>query len=238
MTVFILFRRQDVLADRISNLCRRSLATGVVYIKQFPRHVSKETLKEVAGRHGRVFGLWINDHKQQQLKPRSSQLPRVGIHLPSDQRSPRRQAAVRITTEELPKTLGAIAQLPNPTESEVRHCTDALLKIVNELKRLHIYAMPVAKYPDMFQVVARRAMGLGMESRRFDQKLTDKPRLTRGMLDGYRSGFMAARREANVVELMERCEASEDELGFMAEYFERLHEGHCANDVFRKYIGI
>ncbi|PIA16359.1 hypothetical protein COEREDRAFT_8484 [Coemansia reversa NRRL 1564] len=229
MTVFILFRRQAVVSDGISTLYRRSLATGVVYVKQFPRSVSREALKEVAGRHGCVFGLWINDHRQQQLRPRSSQLPRVGIHLPSDQRNPKRQAAVRITTEKLPDTLEAIAQLPNPTKSEVQHCKDALLKVVNELKRLHIYAMPVTKYPDMFQVVARRALSLGMESRRFDRKLTDKPRHTQGMLDGYRSGFMAARREANVAELMQRCEASEDELGFMAEYFERLHEGYYAN---------
>ncbi|KAJ2804855.1 hypothetical protein H4R20_002339 [Coemansia guatemalensis] len=171
----------------------------------------------------------MNDHAQQQLRPRSSQLPRVGIHLPSDQRSPKRQAAVRITTEELPGTLEEIAQLPDPIKSEIQYCTDVLLKIVNELKLLHIYAMPVTKYPDMFQVVARRALGLGMETRRFDRRLTDRPRHTQGMLDGYRGGFMAARREADVAELLRRCEASEDELEFMAEYFERLHEGYYAN---------
>ncbi|KAJ2082108.1 hypothetical protein H4R24_001849 [Coemansia sp. RSA 988] len=201
----------------------------MVYIKQFPRDASKEMLKEVAGHHGCVFGLWMNDHAQQHLRLRSSQLPRVGIHLPSDQRSPKRQAAVRITTEEVPRTLEEIAQLSDPTKSEIQCCADALLEIVNELKRLRIYAMPVTKYPNMFQIVARRALGLGMDTRRFDRKLTDRPRHTQGMLDGYRGGFMAARREADVAELLRRCEASENELEFMADYFERLYEGYYVN---------
>ncbi|KAJ2797628.1 hypothetical protein H4R21_004242, partial [Coemansia helicoidea] len=181
---------------------RRTLATGTVYVRRLPAWAEAVTLERAAAPHAHVFGVWIGqDGKRQVGDP------------------PARLAAVRITTDAVPADLEDIARLPDPTPDEIQRCKAALLAVVGELGRLGIHAMPVAKGPDMFQVGARRALGQGAASRRFDVATSSTPRYSCGLIEGYRYGFAEARRKRSVAQLLAQCESSDDELRFMLDYF-------------------
>ncbi|KAJ2157928.1 hypothetical protein GGF46_004150 [Coemansia sp. RSA 552] len=142
------------------------------------------------------------------------------MHAANERRLHGHMAAVRITTEKVPEGLGSIAQLPDPTQGEVQGCWALLQAVVAELGLSGIDAVPILKDPDMFQVVARQALGLGLNTRLFDKKATETPKYTQGLRDGYRKGFLEGRRRADTEDLLGQCEESGDELEFMTAYFE------------------
>ncbi|KAJ2651630.1 hypothetical protein IWW40_001530 [Coemansia sp. RSA 1250] len=190
---------------------RRALATGVVYIDRLPAHISEDALIEAAEIYAQVYDVWKKPRsvKSQLLLARSNELDKSHC-----------LAAVRVTTAPVPSTIEAIARLPKPSASEIKQCQEALLAISQDLRERGIPAMPVTKEPDMFQVVAQKALGRGAHTRLFDQKTTSTPNFTQGMIDGYRKGFVRAKSKADIAELLEQCSESDDELEFLAAYFE------------------
>ncbi|KAJ1836343.1 hypothetical protein LPJ63_000366 [Coemansia sp. RSA 2711] len=190
---------------------RRALATGVVFVSRLPEQAGESVLAEVAAHHAHVYGTWS---KQRGPPGRPAPLPIGPPH------SNGYMAAVRITTGPVPQDLDAIAQLPEPTNDEIEQCRAAMLAVVDELRQRGISAMPVSKHPGMFQSAARQALGLGSSTRQFDQRTTPTPKYTRGLIDGYRQGFIEAQRQNDIADLLRQCEECDDELKFMAEYFE------------------
>ncbi|KAJ1731697.1 hypothetical protein LPJ61_002407 [Coemansia biformis] len=212
MPIAVLARQQ--MAPRRVAPTRRTLATGLVFVRRLPGWAGPATLERAAAAHGHVYGAWATP-------PWAGQGPSPGAHTEGGGPAAR-MAAVRIATEKVPRDLAAIAQLPDPAGDEIRRCEDALLLVVRTLGQQGIRAMPVSKNPDLFQVAARRALGLGPATRRFDLRTTSTPRYTRGLVDGYRRGFAEARRQQDVAGLLQQCEESDDELYFMSECFEHL----------------
>ncbi|KAJ2816109.1 hypothetical protein IWW50_006610 [Coemansia erecta] len=197
---------------------RRTLATGVVYVSQLPHWAGEKTLREAVERHAHVYGVWI--------KPRVSHLKSKGIrggsHVNAMDIYGNRMAAVRITTEPVPHDVKEIAQIEPPTSADIEKCEAAMLAATADLRVSGIQAVPVNKHPALFQTAARRAMGQGIGTRHFDWRTTTVPRYTKGLIDGYRQGFLKARRKAEVTELLQECDKSDDELEFMAAYFEHI----------------
>ncbi|KAI8323337.1 hypothetical protein GQ54DRAFT_258361 [Martensiomyces pterosporus] len=181
----------------------RCLATGVAYIRDLPGWATQTTLLEAAQEsRGKVYGVWIS-------------------HDSAAGRS--RQAAIRITTEDVPPDLRAIAGLPDPSAAEVGQLKTAIGKVVGSLRERGVDSVPIFKDLALFQSVAKRATTSTSGSRDFDALTTSAPRYTRGMVDGYRQGFEEARRKRDASRVLDECANEEDELAFLASYFEQQY---------------
>ncbi|KAJ2541941.1 hypothetical protein GGF49_003255 [Coemansia sp. RSA 1853] len=193
---------------KVQHVQRRTLATGTVYVSHLPTWANEKTLRQTAELHAHVYGVWTSPPPTQ---------PNMHSHKhPTHDR----KAAVRITTEQVPDTIEAMSHVAMPTHTEIAHCQKLLLDIIEDLKMQGIRAMPISKDPGLFQTGAREALGLGIHTRRFDIRTSSTPLYTRGLVDGYREGFLEARRKADIADLLKRCNECEDELEFMTEYFE------------------
>ncbi|KAJ2530587.1 hypothetical protein IWW43_004250, partial [Coemansia sp. RSA 1935] len=188
---------------------RRTLATGTVYVSHLPIWANEKILRQTAELHAHVYGVWTSPYKPTQ--------PNMHSHTQSVDT---RMAAIRITTDLVPDTIEEMSHIAQPTPTEITHCQKLLLDIIKDLKMQGIRAMPISKNPGMFQLGAREALGLGIHTRRFDMRTTSTPLYTQGLIDGYRKGFLEARRKADIADLLQRCNECEDELEFMTEYFE------------------
>ncbi|KAJ2412558.1 hypothetical protein H4218_004925 [Coemansia sp. IMI 209128] len=94
------------------------------------------------------------------------------------------------------------------------------LAAVATLKAEGVHSLPILKDPDFFQSAARRALGYGPTTRLFDKRTTSRPRYTRGMLDGYRAGFLEARKKRDADNIVEQSKQCEDPFEFLAGYLE------------------
>ncbi|KAJ2788262.1 hypothetical protein GGI15_000067 [Coemansia interrupta] len=193
----------------------RSLATGVVYIRNLPPWCNEQRLQDAAHAHGHVYGVWISNHSRKALKT-------LGNH--HSPHSSKRTAAIRITNTSVPESISEIAQLPEPTLEEKEQISESLASIVRYLNQQNISAEVVTKEPDMFQTRAAKALGMGVETRLFDKRTSDKPRFTEGMLDGYREGFKKGHSRLGIESLLRQAKESEDEMLLLTELFEHLHE--------------
>ncbi|KAJ2373382.1 hypothetical protein IW150_003653, partial [Coemansia sp. RSA 2607] len=193
----------------------RSLATGVVYIRNLPSWYNEQKLRDAAHAHGHVYGVWISRRSRKQPKTLGGQY---------SPHSSKRTAAIRITNTPVPESISEIAQLPEPTLEEKGHIGKSLANIVQFLNKQNICAEVVTKEPDMFQTRAAKALGMGVETRLFDKRTTDRPRFTEGMLDGYREGFKKSRSKLEIESLLGLAKKSDDEMLFLTELFEHLHE--------------
>ncbi|KAJ2599190.1 hypothetical protein GGF39_002337 [Coemansia sp. RSA 1721] len=201
----------SAISQTFQRIQRRSLATGAVYIRDLPRWCNEKRLYDTAHPHSsNVYGIWIQG---QTTKVRTQSSNRLGRH-------PQRPAAIRITTEEPPTTIYEISKLPQPTEEEIEQIRDATVQIVKSLQSCGIAAKPVTNEPDMFQRRAGLVMKAGPESRTFDRITTGRPWFTKGMVDGYRKGFMEARDKAEVEDILDQASKSDDEMKFLTEYLE------------------
>ncbi|KAJ2754887.1 hypothetical protein GGI19_002068 [Coemansia pectinata] len=189
------------IASKVHYQCRRGLATGLIYIDNKPAHTTRKTLIEAAQKHSLVYDVWI-----------SAPILRKNIVA--------HRAAIRITTDAVPETLEAISLLPDPTKEELDAIKTIALATVATLKADGVNALPILKDPGFFQTAARRALGYGPSTRLFDKRTTSKPRYTRGMLDGYRAGFLKARQKRDANSIVEQSKKSENALEFLAGYFE------------------
>lgn len=198
-----MFNSSKWLLQRQLTTNRRWLATGVVYISDFPKNTTRQTLIKATHSFGYIFGVWFSDPSSHISKTRQQQ-----------------QAAIRITTERLPSTLQEISQLDPPTEADITQAQQYLHGLVDHLRKLDISAIPIYKDPDMFQKVAKQELGSGEDTRLFDRRTTSRPRYTRGLIDGYRKGFARARMCKETENLIEQAKNSDDELMFLTEYFE------------------
>ncbi|KAJ2747353.1 hypothetical protein GGI20_000604 [Coemansia sp. BCRC 34301] len=134
------------------------------------------------------------------------------------------RAAIRITTEPVPVSLQAISLLPDPTKEEIETIkASALATIATLMTEERVRSSPILKDPDFFQTSARRALGYGLQSRLFDRRTTSNLKHTRGMLDGYRTGFLEARKKRDAVDIVDQSKQSEDALEFLAGYFEHKY---------------
>ncbi|KAJ2892635.1 hypothetical protein IWW38_003144 [Coemansia aciculifera] len=187
---------------------RRGLATGVIYIDSKPSQATRQTLYDQVQKHSNgshVYDVWISAPTTRR---------NLVFH----------RAAIRITTEPVPTTVEAISLLPDPTNAEIEAIRAASLEIVKGLKaEAGVNALPILKDPGFFQTTARRALGHGPQTRLFDKFTTSKPRFTRGMLDGYREGFLEARKIRDANDIVEQSKRSDDALGFLADYFEHKY---------------
>ncbi|KAJ2459198.1 hypothetical protein GGF42_001614 [Coemansia sp. RSA 2424] len=180
---------------------RRGLATGLVYINNKPPQTTRQTLIAAAQKHSHVYDVWI-----------SAPCARNNVIA--------HRAAIRITTDPVPETVEAISLLPDPTKEEVETIKAAALATVATLKAEGINSLPILKEPMFFQNAARCALGRGPQTRLFDKRTATKPQHTRGMLDGYRAGFLEARKKRDASDVVEQSKQSEDALEFLAGYFE------------------
>ncbi|KAJ2382961.1 hypothetical protein GGI23_007252, partial [Coemansia sp. RSA 2559] len=174
---------------------KRYLATGFIHINRLPEHVeSVAAVLSIAQRHSTVYSIWPNI-------PRLTENKRI------------RHVSVRLVTERIPSTIPEIAELPDPTEDEIKKLKMQLVAITDAIKtELKSPCFPILTDPGMFQRSARTALGLGPETRRFDQKTTGKPTYTRGLIDGYRQGFRRAKRNKMKEHISNSSKDSEDEL--------------------------
>ncbi|KAJ1943042.1 hypothetical protein EC988_006334 [Linderina pennispora] len=192
-------------ALRNRQLCR-SLATGVVYIRHLPSTTSLADLEDTAKQHGSVYGVW-----------RSSDSDGA-----SDKKRP---AAIRMVTEQVPRDIAEIARLPTPTAEEVERITDAVNSVVSEFRRMYrIDAVAVLRDHGMFQSASRRIADNRHGTDDFDVLTTNRPRYTRGMIDGYRRGFVEAAKQSEQAQGLAECtEKGSDQLASLIEYFEHRH---------------
>ncbi|KAJ1734908.1 hypothetical protein LPJ72_002127, partial [Coemansia sp. Benny D160-2] len=177
---------------------RRHLATGTVYISALPARItSTAEILAIAQSHSIVYSVWAR---------------------PADLRAPppaasARRVAVRLVTERLPPTVAAISRLPDPAAADVAALAAQLLAVSREIgARLGVPCVPIASDPAMFQRSARAALGLGPETRSFDLATTDSPNYTRGLVDGYRKGFRAARLKKEKDGVLKLSAEADDEL--------------------------
>ncbi|KAJ2663600.1 hypothetical protein IWW48_001283 [Coemansia sp. RSA 1200] len=180
---------------------RRHLATGMVYIKNLPKHItSPAEILAIAQKHSIVYSVWSK---------------------PSDLRTANtaRYVSVRLVTERIPSTVVEISRLPDPTREDVDKLTTQLLEISREIEaQLNVPCAPIANDPGMFQSSARDALGLGPETRTFDLATTDSPKYTRGLIDGYRRGFRSARLKKEKDDVLKLSAEADDELEFLLAY--------------------
>ncbi|KAJ1818341.1 hypothetical protein LPJ56_001846 [Coemansia sp. RSA 2599] len=193
---------------------RRGLATGVVYISNLPHWCGEQRLYDTARLHSLVYGVWIRPPPSRARAESSNKL----------HRNIRRPAAIRIINTELPATIYEISKLPEPTQEEIEQIKGALVQIIGGLRDHGILAKPVSNEPDMFQKRAGLVMKMGPETRIFDKKTTSRPWLTKGVVDGYRKGFMKARDKAEIEDILEEASQSEDEMEYLAKYLEFVAE--------------
>ncbi|KAJ2505373.1 hypothetical protein GGI11_007036 [Coemansia sp. RSA 2049] len=181
---------------------RRHLATGTVYINALPNRItSAAEILAIAQKHSIVYSVWT---RPADLRATSTAARRV---------------AVRLVTERIPPTVAEISRLPDPTTEDVAALTAQLLEISGDIEaRLNVPCVPVASDPGMFQSSARAALGLGPETRTFDLATTDSPNYTRGLVDGYRKGFRAARLKKEKDDVLRLSAEADDELEFLLAY--------------------
>ncbi|KAJ2832302.1 hypothetical protein GGI24_001286 [Coemansia furcata] len=180
---------------------RRGLAAGLIYINSKPAHATRKVLIDAAQNHGLVYDVWLSGPQRRR-------------------NSVTHRAAIRITTEPVPETIEAISLLPDPTKEEVDAIRAASFATVATLKKEGVHALPILKEPAFFQNNARRALGFGPDTRLFDKRTTSRPRHATGMMDGYRAGFLEARRKRDANNIVEQSLQSENALEFLAGYFE------------------
>ncbi|KAJ1994256.1 hypothetical protein GGI26_004320 [Coemansia sp. RSA 1358] len=183
---------------------RRHLATGLVFIESLPNTVtSTKQLYDIAEPHAHIYGVWT--------RPDPLKSSPNGSHSG--------MASIRITTEPVPRSLSIISKLPDPTAEEIDRVKSQLMDIAKAVRtQWQVNCTPITKFPDMFQISARAAVGLGSETRRFDMATTDTPRFTKGLINGYREGFKQARRNKKADELLTASSESDDEIDFLIAY--------------------
>ncbi|KAI7823957.1 hypothetical protein BX661DRAFT_225988 [Kickxella alabastrina] len=164
---------------KITSIIRhsRTLITGSIFIRDLPAHHSHQTLTDAAHKHGHIYGIWIS------TSPPASTIPLTNSRRKTSRRH--RPAAIRITNQPVPATLQEISKLPPHTQEEADQMQRALSDIVRYLGERGVVAVAVPKFPDMFQSGAQKALGLGAGTRLFDKRTTDRPRFTKGLVDGY-----------------------------------------------------
>ncbi|KAJ2759737.1 hypothetical protein H4S06_002082 [Coemansia sp. BCRC 34490] len=182
---------------------RRHLATGTVYISALPARItSTAEILKIAQTHSIVYSVWA--------KPADLRVPATAA----------RRVAVRLVTERLPPTVAAISRLPDPAAADIAALAAQLLAVSREIgARLGVPCVPIASDPAMFQHSARTALGLGPEeTRSFDLATTDSPNYTRGLVDGYRKGFRAARIKNKTDGVLKLSAEADDDLEFLLAY--------------------
>ncbi|KAJ2516929.1 hypothetical protein GGI11_003307 [Coemansia sp. RSA 2049] len=182
---------------------RRHLATGTVYISALPARItSTAEILAIAQSHSIVYSVWA--------RPADLRAPATAVA---------RRVAVRLVTERLPPTVAAISRLPDPAAADVAALTAQLLAVSRDIgARLGVSCVPIASDPGMFQSSARAALGLGPETRSFDLATTDSPNYTRGLVDGYRKGFRAARLKNEKDGVLKLSAEADDDLEFLLAY--------------------
>ncbi|KAJ2085731.1 hypothetical protein IW138_006154, partial [Coemansia sp. RSA 986] len=187
-------------------LGKRYLATGLVYINNLPAHImGTAEILSIAQKHSIVYGIWTNP----------TLLTTTGA---------KRQVSVRLITERIPSTIIGISKLSDPTEADIAKLKAQLMEIAHAIQtQLMSPCLPIVRDPGMFQRSARDTLGLGPETRRFDERTTDTPKYNRGLIDGYRQGFRRARLRKVKNDIFQVSRESDNELDYLTSYLVSSH---------------
>ncbi|KAJ1888660.1 hypothetical protein LPJ81_006273 [Coemansia sp. IMI 209127] len=99
-----------------------------------------------------------------------------------------------------------------------------MMAIIDAIKtELKYPCFPILTDPGMFQRSARTALGLGPETRWFDQSTTGRPEYTSGLINGYRLGYRRAQLNKMKEHVLKSSNESEDELAYLTSYLISRH---------------